>query len=1036
MGRVTRIIAGAALVAASFFVPPAGLFGVSLLSGAAIAGAGASLAIGGISSFLQPRPQLSGGGGIGRQGRSVAIAQQATPTRVIYGTRLVQFGTLVWADLTGDNNEYLRLAGVWCNHEITAVDAVYFDGVLVTELTGSPEALAFIAPYTDNVFMEVAYGTDDQSAFPQLTSDTSGAWGATDRCRGHAGAYLRFLFDPVIFPNGLPKIEFLLRGKPVYDEGQAGIAYSANGANVVRDYLTNTRFGLGMTFADRVDEDAYIAAFNLSDEDLTVPDYSTSPVGSTTEKRYEIHAQFETTEEPGQVLNLMMASLGGGGLPYISGKFHILPAAYRAPAVTLDESDFISPISYTSRKIRYDAPNTLRGTFLSPERQWKQTSFPEVQDAAALAADGEEVAVNISLPFTTSQHAAQRLAWLALQKMRLQKPLSITTKLTGYQVQAGDGLAIDFSALSWTGQGFEVVDTALTQLSDANGNPFFGISLQLVENPSSIYDDFDDYEQVPESEPPVNQVTYPVHFIDEDGCSAVRYADGSVVVIACPDVYTDVGWRFAVDESQFFDPFDQPAFRLQDNGSRAIYRLSMTDISDSVVEPIAYSFDETGRYLAVLYKLHDLNQFLARLYYLGESGLLATATIDAAEDIYALSALLVESAYSNPIDAFDPEQDHTIVGDGDWLDVVATRNGRLYVLEATEELNDEAETEYWVRVKRINGGVIGATVRAAMDTGYEPSNSENARIIDPQLPAVLVTDVSNYIGTVLHLPLLLPIYEDVEATQLDFADLSTRSVGRSSTANSIQLLDPYNLIQRMIRRLSGAYTTLSSTNTSADLNATFKPAAAVFSGNADVSPPTGLGHYLSDGSGEVREFVVSADQFTVEAEGQLLITPGPSPEANMIEMFNRLTLATSGPADGATVTIGDIVYTFRNTVSSPYDVLITASGSVQNALNLIAAINEDGTPGTEYGNGTVEHPDVFAETGGNRIVRVGSKGTATEHIAFSTSLAAPNIWYVGRLPAGIGTQCWRQMPDDPNNYTYGGFMDMTVAFGVRAELQE
>lgn len=516
MGRVGRIVAGSALIAASFFVPPAGLFGVSLLSGALVLGAGASLAIGGVSSFLQPRPRLASSSALGQSGgRVINIQQQAAPTRVIYGRQLVQFGTIVYTDLAGTNNEYVRICGVLCNHEIAELEAVYFDGVRVSD--GDDFSGYSIG---DNAFVEVNYGTDDQVALPQLVSDTGGLWSSTDRCRGHATIYIRLIYDAVKYPNGLPKIEFLVRGKPVYDPVVLDTTYSANGARIVNDYLTNSRFGVGLDFAARVNEDALVAAANLSGEQLTVPDYAASPVSTTTENRYEVNAVFETTEPPGQILNLMMACLGGGGLPYISGQFHILPAAYRAPSLTLSEGDLIAPISYTSRRSRREMANTITGTFISPERGWKETSFPEVTDAAALALDGERLVQPISLPYVISQHAAQRLAWLALQKIRLQKPLSITTKLTGYAVQPGNGLALDVAALGWTGKGFEVQDLSLAQLSDANNQPVFGIQHALLENPAAIYDDIEDYQEVPQIEEPVHQSS-DIPFLDSEDCGIV-----------------------------------------------------------------------------------------------------------------------------------------------------------------------------------------------------------------------------------------------------------------------------------------------------------------------------------------------------------------------------------------------------------------------------------------------------------------------------------------------------------------------------------
>ncbi|WP_369070776.1 tail assembly protein [Burkholderia gladioli] len=57
-GGLFQIILGAALIAASFFIPPAGAFGIAALSQGAFLGLGASMAIGGVVQMLSP--QVSG----------------------------------------------------------------------------------------------------------------------------------------------------------------------------------------------------------------------------------------------------------------------------------------------------------------------------------------------------------------------------------------------------------------------------------------------------------------------------------------------------------------------------------------------------------------------------------------------------------------------------------------------------------------------------------------------------------------------------------------------------------------------------------------------------------------------------------------------------------------------------------------------------------------------------------------------------------------------------------------------------------------
>lgn len=77
-----------------------------------------------------------------------------------------------------------------------------------------------------------------------------------------------------------------------------------------------------------------------------------------------------------------------------------------------------------------------------------------------------------------------------------------------------------------------------------------------------------------------------------------------------------------------------------------------------------------------------------------------------------------------------------------------------------------------------------------------------------------------------------------------------------------------------------------------------------------------------------------------------------------------LTSDTVAPADGDTVTIGNKTYTFKTALTAsttPNEVLI--AGSAANALdNLKHAIDNTGTPGTDYGSETLEHTQVNGST--------------------------------------------------------------------------
>lgn len=74
---------------------------------------------------------------------------------------------------------------------------------------------------------------------------------------------------------------------------------------------------------------------------------------------------------------------------------------------------------------------------------------------------------------------------------------------------------------------------------------------------------------------------------------------------------------------------------------------------------------------------------------------------------------------------------------------------------------------------------------------------------------------------------------------------------------------------------------------------------------------------------------------------------------------NTLTSNNVNVSNLDTVNVNGRVYTFKTTIVSPYDVNIGASADAS-LTNLVSAITLAGTIGTDYGTGTVVHPNVTA----------------------------------------------------------------------------
>lgn len=89
-------------------------------------------------------------------------------------------------------------------------------------------------------------------------------------------------------------------------------------------------------------------------------------------------------------------------------------------------------------------------------------------------------------------------------------------------------------------------------------------------------------------------------------------------------------------------------------------------------------------------------------------------------------------------------------------------------------------------------------------------------------------------------------------------------------------------------------------------------------------------------------------------------------------------------SDGDTLTIGTTVYRFKTTMAQAFDVALGAGEAAQK-VNIVAAINLSGTPGTEYYAGTTEHPDVSAAAfvGDDAVITAKVGGLAGDSIAFT-----------------------------------------------------
>lgn len=582
------ISAGAALLSTAV----AGVTGAALIGGSLITHFLVTTAIGAAINALTPKPEFSTTASA--TGYSVTTTSSIADHQIIYGETRVA-GVRVFDHTTGTDNTYLHRVLAFSGHEVESFSQIIFNDEVIT-LDGSGNVTS-PSRYNGFVRVNIHTGADDQLADSDLVSEV-GQWTTNHRLRGLAYLYIRFKFDQDVFPNGLPEVFAVIKGKKVYDPRSGLTAWSDNPALCIRDYITNTRYGLGES-VDNVDENAFITAANVCD-------YYNYPT-QTGDKRYTCNGSFLTGANPYDFLNNALSSMGGL-LWYAQGKWRIKPAYWTEPVALFTEDDLRSSIAVSTRHSRRDNFNTVNGTWKGAETNWQATDFPPVTNQDFIDADnGQEKSTDLSLPFTTDLGMARRISNIYLERNRQQLTVMASFGMRAFQVQVGDNVRISNARFGWVQKEFEVVSWTFG-LVDNND---LQVHMTLREISQSVFDDISDgavYErdnttlQSPFDVPtPSLDAAVATTSVNNDGTSLPQIKfSWSVTDDSIVDYY-DFQWKLSTDSTWNSVDLDGTEFTLSpalsgrayDYRVRAVNHLGVRSAFASSVSPASTGDDGT-----------------------------------------------------------------------------------------------------------------------------------------------------------------------------------------------------------------------------------------------------------------------------------------------------------------------------------------------------------------------------------------------------------------------------------------------------------
>ena len=429
-------------------------------------GAGLSM----VSRALAPKPNL----GAQLRGISQTSRDPAGPRQIVYGQMRVG-GQIVYIQHSGTNNEFLHLVIVFASHEIESFEEFWFNDFRAYQ-NG-----AVTSDWTDYVTVTTFDGS--QTTADQTLVSAFSEWTNDHVLNDMAYAHFKLKWNQDKFPQGVPNITAILKGRKVYDPRESGHSatdsstweYSDNPALCVRDYLVDEKYGLGEAHT-LINTTALTAAANLCDEDVSLS-------GGGTQTRYKCHGVINTDNQIKSNIEQILSAMGGR-LTYSGGKYFIDAAGYVAPTFEFTESDCVSDIQTQTKQSRRGVYNGVKGIFVSEEKNYKVLDYPAQISSTYEAEDGDPIYLDMPLPFVTNNLQAQRLAKIALLKSRQQVVVTMTVNLKGLQVKVGDTVKLTNDRLGYDEKIFEVIDYSLA--ITAGGN--LAVNLQLIETASAIYD--------------------------------------------------------------------------------------------------------------------------------------------------------------------------------------------------------------------------------------------------------------------------------------------------------------------------------------------------------------------------------------------------------------------------------------------------------------------------------------------------------------------------------------------------------------------
>lgn len=356
--------------------------------------------------------------------------------------------------------------------------------------------------------------------------------------------------------SGNPVISSIVEGRKVWTP--SGTVFTRNPAWIVYDFLTNTRYGVGIP-TEYIDLDSFTAAATYCDH----------PIDG--EPRFTLDYIIDTQRPAVDHLQAMMGCFRGYFLARDKIELHVEQSGSVYKALTPD--NFVKDSFTWWQKSGDDSPNRIVIEWIDPNNHYEQSSAPfEIQEDIQARGVFEK---SISLLGVTRPEQVGRLGnYLLETARRVQNFCAFQVSTQDADIEAGEIISITYPDFTgWSAKAFRVLKV---QDEGQTGN----VTITCAEYDAAVYsDDGLDVESPIQDSPPVTYDDVYALMLEDVGH---QEGDGTWVPIIRagwqnPSDYTptaiNVRWRYVADEGE-----PEEEWTLHVNSTRLITQTNISSL--------------------------------------------------------------------------------------------------------------------------------------------------------------------------------------------------------------------------------------------------------------------------------------------------------------------------------------------------------------------------------------------------------------------------------------------------------------------------